>query len=374
MSILSNEEKIILFLSRVNPPTDIVERTKEILRSSYVDYQSILKLAWQNGVAPLLYKNFKALDIIPENAMNAMKTTYLISVSKNFFNEKETMKILTLLKENAIAVIPLKGPLASEIIFGNSGLYPSGDIDILIKPSDMDRAKRVLVEAGYSNYDKDISEKDLISWHYNLVYSSDKHVVEVHWNLVKRYFTIPPGFWWEDTEALEYKDTQITTLSIEKYIMYAVFRLYDHGFRPLRFLVFMSELINKYCDLINWDELFDYVDQHKMRRLVSFTLRLSNEMLRTNIPAYIVQRKIFGYEVIKKFIISGWFQEPRKPHLRKSVFISLQETPHDVLRVIIRQIFPPIGEVRLRYRLTEQSKKAYLYYVLNPFLLFRKRN
>ena len=275
MFALKSEDKIILLLSRLNVPEEILEEAGSLIEGEgqSFDYDRLISLAAANEVAPLLYKNLKGLAGVPENLINGLKSIYYHTVAHNTFNARELLKILGLLKANGIDAIPLKGSLASEIVFENPGLYPAGDIDILVKPSDLAETGRVLREAGYTKT-KDLSECDLLANSYHLIYHNDYHSVEVHWNLAKTYFTIPPDFWWEDTTTTEFDGVTLTMLAVEKYLLYTIFRLYNHGFTPLKFLVLIAEIINKYHDEIDWNRLLTYSEEYKMKRLVFFVLAL----------------------------------------------------------------------------------------------------
>jgi hypothetical protein len=281
--------------------------------------------------------------------------------------------IITRLKEVGVEAIPLKGPVASDLIFGNPGLYPSSDLDILVKPPDLERTKRALLESGYRE-DSGTDERDMLRGTYHLTFQNDRYVVEVHWTLAFRYFDIPSGFWWEETGLVEYEGTEMKTLSAERYILYTVFRLYRHAFRPLRFFVLIAEIIRKYRDEIVWEKLISFAQTYKMRRLLLFTLKLLKETLGAEVPDSVAQRPLYGYRFLKRLVFSGLFHGVKRIHLRMLLYTFLQETPLDTAGVLLRRIFPSPSEIRLRYSLPPGSKKTYAYYLLNPLLMiFRKR-
>jgi len=374
MSALKAENKIILLLSRLHAPVEILEEAKRVVEGAgeSFDYDRLISLAERNEVAPLLYKNLKGLPGVPEKVTNELKASYHRTVATNTLNVTELLKILTLLKDSGIGAIPLKGSLASEILFENPGLYPAGDIDILVKQSDLAETGRVLAEAGYSKT-REFGERDLLAHNYHLIYHNDYHSVEVHWNLVKTYFSIPPDFWWEDTTTAEFAGVTLTMLPAGKYLLYTIFRLFNHGFTPLKFFVLTAEIINKYHDDIEWEKLLDYSEQHRMKRLVLFVLGLLRDALGAKVPEHLLRKKILGYEWFKRFVLSVSFGYIDRPYLRKVIYTYLLESPYHVFRVLCRRVFPGPGEIRLRYRLPANSRKTYFYYALNPFLVFGKR-
>ena len=122
---LTNEEKIIFIASRLNPSGQDIKDIVHLVTNDnqQIDYTKLARLASFNGVAPLLYKNLRPLEIIPEEVLSKLRNIYLSSIAENLQKTTEILKILQALKDKGIDAIPLKGALASEIIFENPGLY-----------------------------------------------------------------------------------------------------------------------------------------------------------------------------------------------------------------------------------------------------------
>jgi len=366
---LTSEEKVIFLASRLNPSKQDIKDIVHLVTNGNqkIDYSRLIQLASFNGVAPLLYKNLKPLEIIPEEVLSKLRNIYLSSITENLQKSKEILKILHALKDKGIDAIPLKGALASEIIFENPGLYYGTDIDILVRPSDLDQVKQILINSGY-NYNKKI-EKAMLASHYHLVFYNHRHAVEVHWNLVKRYFDIPPEFWWEDTLKEQYEGFDILFLSPEKYLMYTVFRLFDHMFYPLKFFVLISEISNKYYESIDWDQFASSIKKHKMKRLITFTIKLLNEFLGTKVHNRFINKRIFGFAYLKTAIMNKLFRDVKRPYLNKILYVFLLDSPGRIFISFLRRMWPEEGELRLRYKIPEGSKSIYFYYILNPLLL-----
>lgn len=374
MMHLSPEEKLLLFLPVVNPSGDTLHGIWGLLadKSHPVDFAWLFECAAMNEMAPVVYENLRAFDNIPGATIERFRNAYLHSVRNNVLNAEEMIRVLRFLEKGEVEAIPLKGSLASEIIFGNPGLYPATDIDILVRPNDLVKAEKMLAAAGYSKLEG-ISDEDLLSDHYHFIYWKDNYFLELHWNLVKRYFHAPPGFWWEEAGAVEYSGIRVNALSPERYLLYAIFRLFDHGFRPLKFFLFISGLIRKYEKEIDWEKLLRFSRTFKMERLMVFTLKLVHELFQAQISDNILMTHVRGYNYYKKLVLAGIFGKVVKPHLQMFLYTFLLDTPGEFVKVITKRIFPGMGEIRLRYGLSANSKKAYAYYLMNPFLVFFKK-
>jgi hypothetical protein len=367
-SHLSAERTIILSLSRLNPPEDVIGDVEKILATGEgrVDFEKLLRLAARNGVSPLLYENIRGLSTVPVHIKNRLRNAYLHTARENSLKLKETISILKALDKHAIPCLPLKGALASENILGNIALYPAADIDILIRPSDLNYVRSVLEEKGYNlagGY-----EREMLSTHYHLVFTKPMHTVEVHWNLVKRYFPVSPDFWWEGTSTIHLEGMELPELSLEKYVICLVFRLFSHEFDTLKFLVLVSELINRHSGRIEWDKLLAYSEKCGMRLLMLFTLNVSSDLLGAEVPEHIRGKKIYGYSVLKNTVVEGLFKE-RRSSMGKLLYLLLLDTPLDILKAFMKRVFPGADELRLRYGIPGNSRKIYIYYLLNPVLL-----
>ncbi|MEW6585167.1 MAG: nucleotidyltransferase family protein, partial [Nitrospirota bacterium] len=357
----------------LNPAGSLIGEIRDLLQdgSEALDFGWIFDCAVKNEVAPFLYYNLKAMDNIPAAVLERFRNSYLYAVRKNVINAEEMLRVLRSLEKGGVEAIPLKGSLASEIIFGNPGLYPATDIDILVRRDDLEGAGKIITEAGYSK--NDMIAGDLLSSHYHLLYRKDDHYLELHWNLAKRYFETDPEFWWEESRDMEYAGAAVKTLSPERYIMYAIFRLFDHGFRPLKFSVFVYGLASKYSASIDWGKLVHLARTYKMERVVGFTLKLIGELFGTPCSYDIQSAKVLGYDFFKKKVIAGIFAEAERPHLDMLIYTFLLDSPAEFAKVISDRFFPRMSEIRLRYGLPAGSKKAYAYYLANPVLMIIKR-
>lgn len=375
---LNSEKNLILLLSRLFPSEGDIQCVRKLLNAgtATVDYGKLVDMAVRHGVAPLLYKNLNGVNMVPDSMLSRLRQAYLQSVADNLRKAKEIVNLLGLLKRIGVDAIPLKGVFASEFIFESAGLYDGSDIDILVRPSMLQAVKEVLLESGYRFDEK--TEHDMLSSHYHFVFENERQLVEVHWNLVKRYFDVPPEFWWEGAYVASYDGHDILCLAPDKYLLCTIFRLFSHMFRPLKFFVLVSEITNKYYENIDWHGFFHIANKYRMGKLAVFTLRLSNELLGTKVPDEIIGKNIKGYRHFRRSIVKGLFGHTKRPYAAKLLYVFILDSPIHVLAHFAGRLWPGEGELRLRYGIREDSRIVYIYYLLNPLLLplmvMRKRS
>jgi hypothetical protein len=55
------------------------------------------------------------------------------------------------------------------------------------------------------------------------------------------------------------------------------------------------------------------------------------------------------------------------------VYLSLLDSPIDIVRVVVKKVLPSPREIRLRYNIPRGSLKILPYYLLNPFIMLFKK-
>ena len=334
-----------------------------------IDYDLLIQLANPNRVTPLLYKNLSARPDVPFEIMERLRTHYIKTVQRNAAHLEETLQIVEILRRAGIRSIPLKGSFAAETLLGDMGLYPTSDIDLLVRWDDLKKARESLLTSGY-HISTVISEQDQLEGSYHLYFHKATTTIELHWNLVRRYFDVSPDYWWEDIHEMIFRALTITALSNEKYLLYLIFRLFSKSFLPLHHIVLMPAIISQKFD---WEKFMASAGHLKMKRLSLFTLKLLHDSIGIDIPKSITQKQIIGYEFLRRFILRGFFAKDSKPHLRMAVLLLLLDSPLEILKAFIFRLFPRMAEIRLRYNIPRGSLKILPYYLLNPILMLFKK-
>ncbi|WP_020589308.1 nucleotidyltransferase domain-containing protein [Desulfobacter curvatus] len=369
---ISNEQKLVLLLSAPFCSDCRPEEINKILQNErQINLNEVYRLSLECEVAGFVYRNVKLISLDLKEITDKLESVYQETALNNMGALKETLVLLKSLSVQDIPAIPLKGVYASDKLFRDFGVYPSSDIDLLVPFSLLEKIKIILEsECGYTPVEE-FSQEDLLDSHYHLIFKKWM-TLEVHWNLVKRYFSIPEEFWWKSAFPLEWEGEHIMDLTIENNILYQVFRLFDHCFHPLRFFVLLGALIEKNYNRINWACLLQTADRFGMGKLVIFTLNISNDLLGTSVPGLVLGQRTRGYPLLRRLVFSGIFSGVSRKHLRMMAFTLMLIETRSIVRIFLGRLFPSTGELRLRYNLSPSSKSICLYYILNPFLLILK--
>jgi hypothetical protein len=377
MKNLTMESECLLLLSRARPEAKALERAQELIDGA-LDWKKLVALSSRHGTSAMIYKNLLRLQNVPDDILDKHRGIYFNLLKSNVLMISELDRIIDGLNSAGVEVITLKGPATSENIFGDIAIYPSDDIDILVKVEDIDRTVKFLEADGYTMNDvgyyryKDFFIREL----YHIGLSKFGFVVEPHWNLFMRYFRTPPDFWWEESIYVFSNGRQYRFLSPEKNLLYNSFRLFSHAYSSLRFLAMCSEIIGYYRDEMDWGKLFAYAKQYHFENVLSAVLWLSRRFLEAPVPDEYCERRgmrmkmlcgCSGRMLMQDQDVDNNFNVPYKVLLT----ILGVDIP-SVLRIFLRRLFPPVGEIVSRYGLRAGSGSVIAYYVLNPFLLLTR--
>lgn len=95
-----------------------------------------------------------------------------------------SLAVLPALESAGIPALPLKGPFLARSLYGDAGMRPSGDLDILVHPGDMRGAVEVIRGFGYDKPADPVLRSGLPRrLHFSLNHPGGLPTVEVHWRI-----------------------------------------------------------------------------------------------------------------------------------------------------------------------------------------------
>lgn len=128
-------------------------RAEEIL-SAGIDWDFMLKTAACHGIIPFLYhhllvKRSIRVELIPQDAYGMLQRTGAKLTRRILESVGCLITTIELLEKSRISVIPFKGPLLSQDIYGQIAMRHFSDLDLLVPEESLENVERVLVANGY---------------------------------------------------------------------------------------------------------------------------------------------------------------------------------------------------------------------------------
>ncbi len=117
---LTREDRLCLLLCRGQLTLDEQARAREFLTAP-LQWPLLLERAYTHDVYPLVYRNLRQLDFsaVPQMVQTELKRAYLVNALRNQLLAEDLARLLDLLSDSDIPVIPLKGVALAESLYGD---------------------------------------------------------------------------------------------------------------------------------------------------------------------------------------------------------------------------------------------------------------
>jgi putative nucleotidyltransferase-like protein len=126
-------------------------------------------------------------DVVPEDLRRQVEEARAHGRMAAVVLEATLQRVVRRLEAAGIPALPLKGTRLAEEAHGDPGLRLAGDVDLLVRAEDLERAVGIARELGYGPPSDPIRHGGLPELHFELAHPT-LPPVEIHWRIS----------WWED--------------------------------------------------------------------------------------------------------------------------------------------------------------------------------
>ena len=203
---------------------------------------SLLAEAETLGVFPATYSSLRAVRRCPQVAL--WQWRFQTNSARNLLLQREQVRLLGLLREAGVAVLPIRGVALTEELYPDLACREVGDIDLLVRSAEVVRAYGVLKGAGLADTANPWNAKALAklscrpAYLYPELKLSGEHgvSVELHWDWVEP--ELPESDLCQDAEG---------------YLVYLCRHAAKHFWVDLRWLTDVELLLRREADGLDWD-------------------------------------------------------------------------------------------------------------------------
>lgn len=298
--------------------------------------------AHRHNVAALLHhlKPNEATDPDRHSFADAFRQT----LAQNLLFLETTREVLEVFRKANIPVIPLKGVLFASRFYGNIGVRPQTDVDILVYERDLSPAHELLLKLGW----REACPRDFYQDHYHWVYIRGSVLLELHWAL-KIPGTCSPSLgriWdlaqWRFAEGVEFLE-----MAPEDLLCYLAVNKAHQRFPTL--LDFVDLFMILAHSRLDWDRFCQKVLQDKTAGPVWFGLSVAKELLDAPVPEEVLQ------------VLSRPF------YARSSVFLKkLLNLWGGPLQISPKRLEGPVGRL---YEIFLEGHPSAIFHLLRPLII-----
>ena len=283
------EDELLLYCLGMG--TDEI-RAARLEQLSPSDWDDVIQQSVRHGVTPLLYQRLKTISpgtTVPASIVQRLREIYLYSAWRNTRLYHGLAKVLGILQNDGIPVIALKGAHLAELVYGNIALRPMGDVDLLVRETDLSRVEEKLLEIGYGPPERPSIEEQCEKSHHLVGFTKpDAVLVEIHWIISPptHPFKIDVDGLWKRARPATIAGVNVLVLSPEDLVLHLCLHTsFHHTFRiGLGPFCDISETIRHYRDEIEWEQIQRRVRQWGAGKFVYLTLYLARELLEASVP------------------------------------------------------------------------------------------
>lgn len=373
------EHELLLTVSRRELAANEVAKLRA-LGQLQLDWDYLEATARQHGLIPLLSEHVSktASDLVPSRFLSSLKRESVTNAQSVLHLLGKALKAIKLFKENGIAAALFKGPVLSEIAYGEIGLRQAGDIDILISRLDFVPAKQLLESLGYQMHPQltAVQQTSHLSFHCEIQFMRDDWftVVDLHWGLAPRSF----AFGLEGDEVMSRLQTipiagsQIQTFSPEDLLIYQAMHGAKHLWRRLEWISSLAELISS-LETSAWPVVVARAERVRTTKMVALGLRLAENLYSVRPPREVLTA-LDGDSEMKEFsimICDELFAVRPSPHSTDTHRYSfkIMDRKRDAIASAWRALFvPTLSDWEA---LSLPSPLHSLYYAFRPLRLTR---
>lgn len=260
---------------------------------AWENWKSRIDIDWidegSNRLLPLLYHNLSPLGI-DDPILTRAKGVYRYQLTKTHIMFHRVMPLICELQKEGIEVILLKGSALILNYYKNFGIRPQLDIDIMVKPENVDRAASLLQQQGLRcEYQQSISTIKRFRHSCGFAGGAEKRL-DLHWNIMHPSSdkdTVPAI--WRLATATSYQDCSLLTMSPTHHLLHSC----THGLRwnqhaPCRWVADAMMILRNTESTIDWKMLNSLANDLQVSVVLQATFKYLNASFQAGIPDSVI--------------------------------------------------------------------------------------
>lgn len=332
------------------------EEIANLLRSEF-DWARVLGLAERNYVIPLLYEALA--DAAPELTPTAifeqlaMQRKHLRFRARVFCDELS--RLASLFAGAGISVIHYKGPVSSDMLYGDVYRRTSFDLDFLVRKSELGAVCRLLQEQGYS-CNVNLPEMQRIQFEREqkeYAFTSGLVCVEPHWSITANRYNLDLDYeaLWDRAVVHNFEGTELLTFSPPDTLILTSVVGAKGKWKRLQMVSDIAQLY-KQLDPLDAEEALALAKELGCERMLLVGSRLAAGLLAAPLPEPIIRRcraDARAVDRLAKQIVQQLFAaHPRagllgaSPSIFSPLLYAMRERRRDRLRYLVQTTTTPL--------------------------------
>lgn len=269
----------------------------------------------------------KTLEM-PLKVSERFKFCCMHNVAKNQKNIHAIKDLACVFEKSGIKLVFLKGAAYLGTIYSHdTGVRLMADVDVLVKKSELEEAKKILEKEGFTQdykrvsqeMGRELTENYFLQYHFHYVFYRDDVKLELHWDISPWPCQTVLDKIFDSLVTIRLDTTEIYTVSPEASLFiecinflsgYGYLTSIDfvsskyidrYAYNLLFFLYEFKKLSGYYRNTINWDTFFFFCYEHEKFAETLTLLFYAYRFIHCETPEAVLrkkkERKVFGFYV-----------------------------------------------------------------------------
>lgn len=318
-----------------------------------LDWNLLASEAQRHGITPLLRQHLRRAPAgrVPEATLDALRAECRDEQLISLRLSTHLLRVLAHFSEHGIPLLPYKGPVLAVDAYGDLGRRPFVDLDFLVHPRDLDRARQALLSLGFEAFPQLTPARARAFYHAECECWFDLPErgasIEIHWAVRERVYSFPLDLdgVFQRAGTVHLHGRAVPTASPEDLLLILCIHGSKHAWSKLKWVLDLDRILATHPDL-DWPALLERARDLRSTRLLLFSLATAAEVLGTPLPARVhaeIERDRTVPELART--CAGWLQLPagRAPGQREesAVYLRSREALRDRLRYSLGMAFTP---------------------------------
>ncbi len=288
------EAALLLLAARGEAGPEARERVAQRVACA-IDWNALILMADAHAMVPLLARRLEGSARVPKPVL-----VELCGRREKISRDARAManalgRVLDALDAIDVPALPYKGPALASSLYGDVAMRDFCDLDILIRPRDVLRAKEALAALGY------VPEYPLAAgvqgaflrapsqYHLGMQGPGDI-VVELHWKTDADFpVERDDDAWWSGLATVRVEGRAMRAFSTRELLLVLCLHGSKHGWERLAWLADVSAILRAH-DGIEWDWIFARAAALGCRRRLALGLALAHSLLGAPLPEAVLRR------------------------------------------------------------------------------------
>jgi len=257
---------------------------------------------------PLLYRRLAtALGANRSAGLEAIRQQDKRNAHRTLWLTVELLNISQHLAARGLEVLPYKGPVLAESLYGNVALRQFSDLDLLVRAPDLPALRSALVELGYKPGLQlaQAAERAYLKSGYEFPFdgAQGRNLVELKWQILPRFYSIAfeVDKFFERAVGVDVAGHKLRTLCDQDLMLVLCVHAAKHGWVQLCWLRDIAQLARSQA--LDWKALRLQAERLGIARMVAVTFLLSHRLLATALPRQLDVQGDAAAEVLAQRIV-----------------------------------------------------------------------